>query len=51
MNKDKFTVNPQLDSEGFIELFAPCRGCRLGEPCPRSGHCERYNSPLREAQQ
>lgn len=47
--KDKFTQDPQLDGEGFVVLDAPCRGCRPDESCPRSGHCERYDSPLREA--
>jgi hypothetical protein len=47
MDKTKFTVNPHLDSEGFVMEDARCRGCGPDEPCPRSGHCERYSSPLR----
>lgn len=47
MDKTKFTRDPQLDSEGFVDPAAACRGCEPDEPCPRSGHCERYNSPLR----
>jgi len=47
MDKTKFVVNPHLDSEGYVILDAPCRGCGPDEMCPRSGHCERYDSPLR----
>ena len=47
MDKTKFTRDPQLDSEGFLDTAARCRGCAPGESCPRSGHCERYDSPLR----
>lgn len=50
MDKSKFTRDPQLDSEGFVDHSASCRGCGPAEPCPRSGHCERYNSPLRFAE-
>lgn len=46
-DKTKFTANPQLDSEGFMNSSASCLGCDGNEPCPRSGMCERYNSPLR----
>lgn len=46
-NKHRFVVNPQHDSEGFTNYQAPCVGCGPTEPCWRSGHCERYNSPLR----
>jgi hypothetical protein len=45
--KAKFTVGPQHDSEGFTMSDAKCRGCAPDEMCPRSGHCERYDSPLR----
>jgi hypothetical protein len=48
MDKSKFTRDPQLDSEGFTLPDARCHGCAPTEPCPRSGHCERYESPLRE---
>jgi hypothetical protein len=47
MDKTKFVVNPHLDSEGFLMADAHCRGCSPDEMCPRSGHCERYDSPLR----
>lgn len=47
MDKTKFTANPQLDSEGFTMADARCRGCEPHEMCPRSGHCERYDSPQR----
>lgn len=46
-NKHKFTANPQQDSEGFTDYQAVCVGCGPNEPCWRSGHCERYDSPLR----
>lgn len=48
MDKTKFVVNPHLDSEGFLMADARCRGCGPDEMCPRSGHCERYDSPLRD---
>lgn len=48
MDKTKFTRDPQLDSEGFTMNDArTCYGCTPSEMCPRSGHCERYDSPLR----
>lgn len=47
MDKTKFTAQPQLDSEGFLDTTARCRGCAPEDQCPRSGHCERYDSPLR----
>lgn len=47
MDKTKFTVNPQHDSEGFTDYTAPCCGCSTEDMCPRSGHCLRYDSPLR----
>jgi hypothetical protein len=55
--KDRYTRDPQHDSEGFTlygqadactGMDAKCRGCRPDEMCPRSGHCERYMSPLRK---
>lgn len=46
--KDKFTANPQQDAEGFTVQDAKCVGCAPADMCPRSGHCERYMSPLRE---
>lgn len=46
--KDKFVSNPEQDAEGFTVLDAKCRGCTPDEMCPRSGHCDRYMSPLRE---
>jgi len=46
--KDKFTVNPQQDAEGFTMPDARCHGCAPADMCPRSGHCDRYMSPLRE---
>jgi len=48
-DRTKFFVNPQHDSEGFTMSDAKCVGCAPDEMCPRSGHCERYNSPLRLA--
>lgn len=48
MDKSKFTTNPHLDSEGFTMADARCHGCAPNEPCSRSGHCERYDSPLRQ---
>lgn len=50
MDKSKFTRDPQLDSEGFLDQYQMaygCHGCAPDEPCPRSGHCLRYDSPLR----
>lgn len=46
-NKHRFTATPQQDSEGFTDYQAVCVGCGPTEPCWRSGHCERYDSPLR----
>lgn len=46
--KFKFTAHPQHDAEGFTVMDAQCRGCTPDEMCPRSGHCERYMSPLRD---
>lgn len=46
--KFKFTAHPQHDAEGFTVMDAKCRGCTPDEMCPRSGHCERYESPLRD---
>lgn len=46
--KDKFVTVPELDSEGFTDHAAKCRGCSPTDMCPRSGHCERYDSPLRD---
>lgn len=45
--KDKFLRDPQLDAEGFTMMDAKCCGCAPTDMCPRSGHCERYMSPLR----
>ena len=47
MDKTRFTAGPNLDSEGFVMADARCHGCSPNEMCPRSGHCERYSSPLR----
>lgn len=47
MDKNKFTRDPHLDAEGFTVSDARCVGCGPHEMCPRSGHCERYDSPLR----
>lgn len=47
--KNKFVHAPQHDSEGFTVMDAKCRGCEPADMCPRSGHCDRYMSPLREA--
>ena len=47
-DKTKFTAQPQKDSEGFTDYEARCLGCPNSAPCPRSGHCLRYNSPLRD---
>lgn len=46
-DKTKFTANPQQDAEGFTDYEARCLGCPNTQPCPRSGECLRYNSPLR----
>lgn len=46
-DKSKFTRDPQLDAEGFVDYKAECHGCHTRDACPRSGHCPRYNSPLR----
>lgn len=46
--KDKFSATPQHDSEGFTMMDARCVGCGPEDMCPRSGHCERYESPIRE---
>lgn len=46
--KDKFTATPQQDAEGFTVMDARCVGCAPTDMCPRSGHCERYMSPIRE---
>ena len=43
MDKTKFLRDPQLDSEGFLDTAAPCRGCRPEDMCPRSGHCANYD--------
>lgn len=48
MFKTKFVAEPQLDAEGFVMLDAPCLGCGPADMCPRSGHCQRYQSPLRD---
>ena len=46
-DKTRFTRDPQKDSEGFTDHAAKCVGCRPEDMCPRSGYCERYDSPLR----
>jgi len=46
--KAKFTATPQHDAEGFTVQDAKCVGCAPADMCPRSGHCERYMSPIRE---
>lgn len=48
MDKTKFTRDPQLDSEGFVDTTSPCRGCSVGDHCPRSATCIEYDSPLRD---
>lgn len=47
IDRTRFFVNPQHDSEGFTMPEAKCVGCAPEDMCPRSGHCERYDSPLR----
>ena len=52
IDRTRFTISPQLDSEGFAASYdagnnSRCYGCTPDEMCPRSGSCEFYASPLR----
>jgi hypothetical protein len=33
----------------YVRHIEECLGCASDEMCPRSGHCEHYDSPVRRA--